>query len=66
MRRKGIWRAWAAMALGGAFILGDCDPTIQATVENGIINTSTAALSSFYRALINLFGEAVADDPNQA
>jgi len=61
MRLKAL-RRWAVITLGGAFLLGDCDPTVQATVENGIINSSTAALGSVFQALLNLFEESVAAD----
>jgi hypothetical protein len=60
--RKRAFRSLAVLAVGGAFLLGDCDPTVQATVENGIINTSTAALSSVFQALLNIFSDAVNQD----
>jgi hypothetical protein len=45
-------------AAGSLFLLGSCNPTLQTTVENGIINLSTALLTSFFRALTELGQEA--------
>lgn len=54
-----------ALLLGSPFLLGGCDPTIQATVENGIINVSTSLLSSTFQAITGLLGERLdATDPN--
>ena len=38
MRRRAtkFW-LWVATLTGGVCLLGDCDPTLQATVEDGII-----------------------------
>lgn len=52
----------AAAALGTSLLLGGCDPTLRATVENGIINSSTAALGSVFAAMLQLFQEARADE----
>lgn len=47
------------IAVGGSpFILGDCDPTIQATVEDGIIDLSTTLLQQGVQALILAATEA--------
>lgn len=43
---------------GGLWLLGSCDPTIQTTVENGLINASTALLTSTIRGLIQAISEA--------
>jgi len=34
------------------FQLSGCDPTLRTTVESGIINISTAVLTSFVQALL--------------
>jgi hypothetical protein len=52
LRRLGI-----TMTLGSTFLLGDCDPTIQSTVENGIINVSTALLGASLQAALQLAQE---------
>jgi hypothetical protein len=50
---------WLAAAIGGLMLcLAGCDPTLQATIENGIISLSTSLLGSFFRALIDLANEA--------
>jgi hypothetical protein len=66
-RRMHRWtRALAVAALGTTVLLGDCDPTIRATVESGIINSTTSFLTAFYQALLQVFQEArEANDPNQ-
>lgn len=45
-------------ATGGVYILSGCDPSIQTTVENGIISISTSLLASFFQAAIELGAEA--------
>ncbi len=54
------WRrvCWLAAAVGTTFFLSGCDPTLRATVENGIINVSTGLFGAFLRALIELGQEA--------
>jgi len=41
----------SAMLLGTSLFLNSCDPTLQNTVENGIINASTSLLGAFLQAL---------------
>lgn len=53
-----LWTRLAYLAFGGTLLLGDCDPTIQATVEQGIIDTTSALLGSTVRAFINVALEA--------
>ena len=49
---------WLALAAAGTtFILGDCDPTIQTTVENGIISLSQSFITVFFRALTAVITE---------
>lgn len=45
-------------ACGTTLILGGCDPTIQATVEDGIIASATSFTTSFMAALIQVLTEA--------
>ncbi len=45
-------------ALGGLFLLGGCDPTIQQTVENGIISLSTGLLGSVFAAFLQAFQDS--------
>lgn len=54
MRLRARLIRFAASAGGSALLLSGCDPTIQTTVENGIINVSTAFLSSFLQALLQV------------
>ncbi len=51
--------AWLLATIGGllSFLCG-CDPTIRATVENGVISLSQTLFGSFVSALIALAGEA--------
>jgi len=46
------------LAGGTTFILSSCDPTLQATVEEGIINVSTSLLASVLQALLQAAQEA--------
>ena len=48
-------RLMIALTMGTSLILGGCDPTIQATVENGIINTTTSFLTSFFQAVLQVY-----------
>lgn len=43
-----------APILAGVFLLGGCNPTIQATVESGIISSSQAVLNAFFGAIVNI------------
>ncbi len=52
------WWRLAMLAAGSAFFLGGCDPTLRATVENGIISSSTAFLGSLLQAILQLVQEA--------
>lgn len=52
----------AAIGSGTTFLLSGCDPTIQATVEDGIITASNSLLAAFLRAIVELGAE----DPDQS
>lgn len=54
MKRK-LARGVLAVASGTTLILGGCDPTIQTTVENGIINASTSFLTAFLQAVTQVY-----------
>jgi hypothetical protein len=50
---------WLVTAGAGLLLfLAGCDPTLQATIENGIITTSQSLFASVLRALINVAQEA--------
>ncbi len=51
-----LW-VWLAGLTGSALILEGCDPQIRATVEDGIITTSTALFSSFLQAILQVSQE---------
>jgi hypothetical protein len=60
MSARGIHRAMlrlsAVIAAGGSvLVLGDCDPTIQSSVESGLINISTTALNSIMTAILQVY-----------
>ncbi len=51
--------AWLLATLGGLLALvSGCDPTIKATVEDGVITVSQSLFGAFITALIQLAGEA--------
>jgi hypothetical protein len=54
----------AAVVLTGASLFAaGCDATTKATIEDGIITSSTSLLAAFFRATINAWTAAAAD-PN--
>ncbi len=57
--RRWRYRMLAAVVLVGTVLpqLGGCNPTLQNTVQNGVINLSTALLGSFLQAAIQLAQE---------
>lgn len=50
---------WVVALTGMTFILGGCDPTIQTTVENGIISASNSLFTAFLQAAVQVVTEAV-------
>lgn len=48
----------AAWLCGSTLFLGGCDPTLRATVEDGIIASATSFTTSFMAALIQVLTEA--------
>lgn len=58
-RIGGRWRgAFIALPAGGLFLLGGCDPTLQQTVENGIITVSNSLLASLLQAVLQVITES--------
>ncbi len=57
-RRTLWWWRLSFLAAGSTLILGGCDPTLRATVENGIISSSTAFLGALLQAIMQLVQEA--------
>ncbi len=58
------FRRWRRRMLAGVLLLalalpqiGGCNPTLRTTVEDGVINLSTALLSSVLQAAIQLSQE---------
>ena len=58
------FRRWRRRMLAGVLLLaltvpqiGGCNPTLRTTVEDGVINLSTALLSSVLQAAIQLAQE---------
>ncbi len=46
---------WLIVAVCGlALLVSGCDPTMQTTVENGIITTSQSLFASFLNAVVQL------------
>jgi hypothetical protein len=51
--------SWLLATIGGLLsLVCGCDPTIRATVENGVISLSQTLFGSFITALVQLAGEA--------
>ena len=57
MNRIRLW-TFLALAGGTTFFLSGCDPTLQSTIEDGVINVSSSFIGSFFRALVELAAEA--------
>lgn len=53
-----LWWRISLLAAGSTFLLGGCDPQLRATVENGIITSSTSLLASVLQAIVQLAAEA--------
>jgi len=47
-------RVKACLLTGLVALLTGCNPTIQATVESGIISSSQAVLNAFFGALVSV------------
>ena len=64
MSRSDRWRhrMLVAALMAGSLLpqLGGCNPTLRTTVEDGVINLSTALLGSFLQAVIQLAQEQAA------
>ena len=58
MMQRGHLIRLAAIMSGGLFLLSGCDPTLRATVENGIITTSNSFLASLFQAALQVASEA--------
>lgn len=43
---------WTLMLGGSTLLLSSCDPTIQSTVENGIITVANSFLASLLQAAL--------------
>ncbi|MBU0640133.1 MAG: hypothetical protein KKB50_14805 [Planctomycetes bacterium] len=57
MRNITRWLRLSALAGGGVFLFSGCDPSIQSTLETGIINTATSFLAALLRAVIDIAQE---------
>ncbi len=55
--KQGAWRL-AAVASGTVVFMSGCDPQLRASVENGIITSSSSLLAAFLRAFIEVNQEA--------
>ncbi len=50
---------WLVVVAAGVLVLtAGCDPTLQATVEDGIISLSTSFFGALLRAILELGAEA--------
>jgi hypothetical protein len=56
-------RGWLlAMSMGGAFVLGGCDPAVRDTVLSGVQSASTGLVTTFIAA----FFESLAAEEEEA
>lgn len=58
--KHSLWRI-ALAASGTVLFLNGCDAQTRATVESGIITSSSSLLAAILRAVIELAGEAQSD-----
>jgi hypothetical protein len=58
LTNRATWTRLLLLAGGSLFFLNGCDPTLRATVEDGIINSSASLVGALVRALIELGSEA--------
>jgi hypothetical protein len=54
MRFRARFYRLAIILAGGAFLLNGCDPTIQSTVENGIINVANTFYGSVLQSVLSI------------
>lgn len=63
--KRFVVRCFVAITLLGSIAIGTgCDPGVQATTENGIINASAAGLSAFLQAFFAVAVEAANNNAN--
>ncbi|MBN2445724.1 MAG: hypothetical protein JXO22_03310 [Phycisphaerae bacterium] len=55
--KKRFWSCIAVLA-GSTFFLGDCDPTLAQTLEDGLITTASSLVTSWVDAFLQLATEA--------
>ncbi len=51
---RAFWRRLALLTAGTTLFLSGCDPTIQSTVQSGIISAANGLLTAFLTALTQL------------
>ena len=59
-------RLLVASASGTVFFLQSCDPTLRATIEDGIITSSASFVGSLIRAMIEVAAEQQSTTTAQA
>ena len=57
-RQKIRWLRLATLVTGTTFFLNGCDPSIKATVEDGIITLANSFLTALLQAFVQLGAEA--------
>jgi hypothetical protein len=57
-RVKVRWLRLATLASGSALFLNGCDPSVKATIEDGIITLANSFLTALLQAFVQLGAEA--------
>ncbi len=57
-RARGWWIKLAMLTTGTTRFLDGCDPSVKATIENGVITTTNSFITALFQALIQLGTEA--------
>ena len=60
-RQKVRWLRLATLAMGTTFFLNGCDPSIKATIEDGIITLANSFLTALLQALVELGAKHAVD-----
>ena len=57
-REKVRWLRLATLGMGTTLFLNGCDPSIKATIEDGIITLANSFLTALLQAFVQLGAEA--------
>lgn len=57
-RQKVRWLRLATLGMGTTLFLNGCDPSIKATIEDGVITLANSFLAALFQAFVQIGAEA--------